>query len=149
MMKALKLFLPALFPSWRFFDVIAPSPRIDLALIGHPEAECSVWRECRPRPTRIRLRDIPRRLFWNAAWNETLYLATCAERLLQNPTDHSSREIRRRVRADVLGDAGDRAVQPYFRFRLVFVSRHDGRLRRDVAFVSPAYRCIDPLDRWA
>ncbi len=76
MMKALKLFLPALFPSWRFFDVIAPSPRIDLAMIDHPEAACDVWRECRPRPARIRMRDIPGRLFWNPAWNESLYLAT-------------------------------------------------------------------------
>ena len=32
MQNALRLLLPALIPSWRFFDVIAPSPRIEYAL---------------------------------------------------------------------------------------------------------------------
>lgn len=149
MLNALKLFLPALFPSWRFFDVIAPSPRIELSLIDHPEADCGVWRECRQRPAHIGLREFGKRFFWNPAWNESLYLATCAERLIRNPTDHSSREIRRRVRADVLAGHDGRLVPPYFRFRLVFVSRHEDRLRRVVAFVSPPYRSDDPLDQWA
>ncbi len=142
-----KLFLPALFPSWRFFDVIAPSPRIELALLDSPEADCDVWRECRPRPARIGLRERLKALFWNAKWNESLFLVTCAERLVQNPAGPHNREIRRRVRAVLLRESGDLPVSPFFRFRLVFVSRHEDRLRRDVAFVSPPYPSVDPLDQ--
>lgn len=29
-----KLLLPALIPSWNFFDVIAPAPRVEYAQIG-------------------------------------------------------------------------------------------------------------------
>lgn len=146
MLEVLKLLLPALFPSWRFFDVIAPSPRIELALLTGPAEDSAVWRLCRPPPGRLGARDFVRRFFWNARWNESLYLATCAERLMQNPTDHSCREIRRRLRADLQAESGGRPAASHFRFRLVFVSRHEDRLRRDVAFVSPPYRTVDPLD---
>jgi len=33
------------------------------------------------------------RMFWNPSWNESLFLVSCAERLLQNPTPHSEDEI--------------------------------------------------------
>lgn len=147
MLQVLKLLLPVLFPSWRFFDVIAPSPRIELALLAGPSDDSAAWRACRPTPGRLRPRDVLKSFFWNAWWNESLYLATCAERLMQNPTEHSCREIRRRLRADLLTESGDRPPSSYFRFRLVFVSRHEDRLRRDVTFVSPPYRTVDPLDR--
>ena len=148
MIDVLKLLLPALFPSWRFFDVIAPSPRVEIAFMADPSAvppEGSVaWRLCRPTRPRIGIADYVVSFFWNARWNETLYLATCAERLMQNPSEHSAREIVRRLRRDLAGDA---FLPAYFHFRLVFVSREDAHLRRDVAYVSPAYPTKDPLDR--
>ena len=51
MLHGLKLLLPALIPSWRFFDTIAPSPRIEYALLHDPHA-AAAWREFRPRPAR-------------------------------------------------------------------------------------------------
>ena len=33
MLRTLKLLLPVLIPSWRFFDFIAPSPRIQFSLL--------------------------------------------------------------------------------------------------------------------
>ena len=33
MLQTVKLLLPALIPSWRFFSTIAPSPRIEFALL--------------------------------------------------------------------------------------------------------------------
>jgi hypothetical protein len=142
----LNLILPALFPSWRFFDVIGPSPRIELCLLENSEDDDDRWQEYRPKRARIGVPDRLKAFFWNAPWNETLYLATCAERLIQGQSDHSAREIRRRIRADVLRDTGGDAASPFFRFRLVFVSRYEDRLRRDVAYVSPAYRVSDPVD---
>ena len=145
-LKLLKLLLPALFPSWRFFDVIGPSPRVEFCLLDTPEDDAAVWRECRPRPARLGLQDRLKGFFWNARWNETLYLTNCAERFIQGQEEHANREIRRRLRSDLLHDVASEAVPAFFRFRLVFVSRDEGSLRRDVAFVSPPYNSIDPLD---
>lgn len=148
-LKILKLLLPALFPSWRFFDVIGPSPRVELCLLDNPEGDSEIWRECRPRPARLGFRDRLTGFFWNARWNETLYLTNCAERFIQGQEEHASREIRRRLQSDLLRDVGEGEAMPaFFRFRLVFVSRDDGNsLRRDIAFVSPPYQTVDPLDR--
>ena len=105
------------------------------------------WQESRPTPEHIVPLDYFKAFFWNAKRNESLYLSTCAERLIQNPTELSRREIRRRIRASLLREIGDNAVPAYFRFRLIFVSRHGGMLRRDIAFVSPPYPCVDPFDQ--
>ncbi|MBM86699.1 MAG: hypothetical protein CMM47_11850 [Rhodospirillaceae bacterium] len=147
MLNLIKLLLPALFPSWRFFDVIAPSPRVEHVLIDDPKDEGENWQESRPTPQYIVPLDCFKAFFWNAGWNETLYMSTCAERLVQNPMELNRREIRRRIRAGLLRKNGDHATPRYFRFRLIFVSRQGGMLRRDIAFVSPAYLCIDPLDQ--
>ncbi|UUX51137.1 hypothetical protein NUH88_05465 [Nisaea acidiphila] len=142
-----KLLLPALFPSWRFFDVIGPSPRVEYCLLKTPHDETADWHECRPRPARLSFRDRLISFFWNAAWNETLFYANCAERLIQGQTEHCTRELRRRLRADILSGSAGEAASPFFRFRLVFVSRFEGAVRRDVAFVSPAVQTVDPADR--
>jgi hypothetical protein len=148
MVNTLRLLLPALFPSWRFFDVIAPSPRIELAVVADPDGAVPesdhVWRACRPTRPRMGIVDYVTAFFWNARWNETLFLATCAERLMQNPSEHSTREIRRRLRRDL---TAEEAAAPCFRFRLVFVSRDAEAVRRDVAYVSPPYPTVDPLER--
>lgn len=149
-LKLLKLLLPALFPSWRFFDVIGPSPRVELCLLDTPEEDSGAWRECRPRPARLGFRDRLTGFFWNARWNETLYLTNCAERFVQGQEEHASREIRRRLRGDLLraeGGGSGGGVPAFFRFRLVFISRDADKLRRDIAFVSPPYQTVDPLDR--
>lgn len=152
-LKLLNLLLPALFPSWRFFDVIGPSPRVEFCLLDTSEDDAAVWRECRPRPARLGFWDRLKGFFWNARWNETLHLSNCAERFIQGQEEHASREIRRRLRGDLLRDPanntdkGGEAMPAFFRFRLVFVSRDEGSLRRDVAFVSPPYHSVDPLDR--
>jgi hypothetical protein len=117
MLRPLALLLPALIPSWRFFDIIAPSPRIEYAVLPSRDATAE-WREFRPRPQRVSLPAMLGRLFWNSRWNETLFLVSCAERLVDEPTAHSEDEIFRRIAAD-LADA----PEPWLAFRLVFVHR--------------------------
>lgn len=154
MVNTLKLLMPALFPSWRFFDVIAPSPRIEVAIVdtdatGEPEE--GAWSASRPGRARLGLVERLVSFFWNPRWNETLYLATCAERLMQDPSEHSLREIRRRLRRDLASQSVEAPLAACFRFRLVFVSREpEGkteRQRRDVAYVSPTYPMADPQER--
>ena len=132
MLKRLKLLVPALIPSWRFFDTIAASPRIEVARLAGAEDAAGNWREFRPRPPSLSLGTILRRLVWNPRWNETLFLTSCAERLLENPTAHSVTEIGNRIAATLKADA-----VPFFRFRLVLVSREGKTLHREIVYVSP------------
>lgn len=137
MLKTLALLLPALIPSWRFFDEIAPSPRIEFALLRNADESPSNWQEFRPRPARLTFGDRLKRMFWNARWNESLFLVSCAERLMQNPTAHSEQEIQSRIAAELMPE--QREATPYLQFRLVFISRHRDALEKHITFVSPSY----------
>jgi len=107
MLKTLRLLAPALIPSWRFFDTITASPRIEVLALGAPDAPLHDpldaaprdWRECRPRPRHLPPAVLARRLLWNPGWNDTLYMTSCAERLLEHETPHSVAEIAARTAA--------------------------------------------------
>jgi hypothetical protein len=134
MIQTLKLLLPALIPSWNFFDVIADSPRIEYSLLGTAEDGDSAWLEFRPRPERIPFPAMVGRLFWNAQWNETLFLISCAERLMETPTEHSQNEIFRRIAADLTEGPG----AAWLRFRIALLSEREGAIEREIAFISEA-----------
>ncbi len=137
-MKPLGLLLPALIPSWNFFDVIAPSPRIEYALAPSSAIPQDGWVEFRPRPQRLSTLVVLRRLLWNPRWNETLFLVSCAERLINAPTDHSQNEIFSRLAAGLR-----HAPDAWLSFRLVFVSREDLAIQREVLFQSAPRRLAD------
>lgn len=141
-LNSLRLLLPALFPSWRFFDVIGPSPRIEVARLQTPDNAGDDWREVRPRAAGLGIGGYLRSFFFNPRWNETLFLVTCAEGVIRDESDHTVREIRDRLRAD-LNRPGAAPSAPWFRFRIALLSRHEGRVRRDVVFTSPAYPTVD------
>jgi len=143
MLKALRLLLPALVPSWKFFDVIAPSPRIEFALGPAPEAAPGVWQEFRPRPARLPPLAMMGRLFWNPRWNETLFLVSCAERLVEQPTAHSEDEIFRRIAAELARAPDASGLAPWLWFRLVFIRREGGELVRETLFTAPPRRRAD------
>lgn len=132
MLHSLKLLLPALIPSWNFFDVIADSPRVEYTLLAAPDAADGPWREFRPRPARVPLSVMIGRLFWNAQWNETLFVISCAERLMEAPTEHSQNEIFRRIAADL----AEPPEAPWLRFRIALVSEGEGAITREIAFIS-------------
>lgn len=134
LVETIRLVLPALIPSWRFFDTIAPSPRIEFALLENEQDVPGNWREFRPRPASLSILTLLKRIFWNPRWNETLFLVSCAERLMENPTDHSRREIVNRIRHE-LGPSPAR----YLQFRLAFISRDGAILQRRIDFVSHVY----------
>lgn len=133
MLQALKLLMPALVPSWRFFDAVGPSPRIEYRVMAYEHRDDDDWREFRPRPAHIGWRAMLGRMVWNPQWNETLFMVSCAERLIQNPTLHSQQEIWQRI-ADTL-EAG-----PSLQFRLALVSRQGAQMHREIAYVSPLAR---------
>ncbi|MDB5490621.1 MAG: hypothetical protein JWO78_470 [Micavibrio sp.] len=138
--NALALLLPALIPSWRFFDAIAPSPRIEFALLNARRDGPVIWQEFRPRQkNRLTMGDMVKNLFWNPLWNENLYLVTCAERLINNPADRCGQDIITRLRTSLSEPGGDLTGKPYLQFRLTFVSREGEQLESRTAFTSEVF----------
>ena len=135
MLTALRLLLPALIPSWNFFDVIAPSPRVEYALSPSPDAP-GAWLAFRPRPQHVPVATMLRRLAWNPRLNETLFVVSCAERLIDHPTDHSQDEIFRRIAADLARRPDAATLPAWLSFRLVFLSREDEAIDSEVLFQS-------------
>lgn len=131
MLPTLKLLLPALIPSWRFFDVIAPSPRIEFTVLKSADDVASYWQEFRPRPAHVTIGSMIKRLFWNPQWNESLFLVSCAERMIENPTDHSYQEILKRIQTEIKA--------PYLQFRLVFIRREGEVLQKETLFMSSVH----------
>ena len=137
MLTHLKLLLPALIPSWNFFDIIAPSPRIQFTLLSTMLETPTQWQEFRPRPAHTPLTTLLKRLFWNPRWNENLFLMSCAERLMAHPTEQSCQEIAHRLQADLNQSSVDLAHKSHYQFRLVFVRRQGTTLEEQVTYLSP------------
>lgn len=95
----LKLILPVVFPSWRFFSSIGPSPRIHYAFLKNENDEPQDWKEFRPQPEQVSFKEGLCRLFHNPRWNETLYINTCAERLFEGYSEMREQEIMKRILA--------------------------------------------------
>jgi hypothetical protein len=140
MPNPLRLLLPALIPSWNFFDVIAPSPRVEYALTTAREEAPSGWREFRPRPAHVSVATMLGRLAWNPRLNQTLFVVACAERLIENPTDHSQDEIFRRIAADL---SPTPQTKPWLSFRLVFLNRQGEAIDSEVLYQSAPRRLQD------
>ena len=146
-LKALKLLLPALIPSWNFFDVIAPSPRIQYALLNTENEIQLEWLEFRPRPMRLNVIQILHRIFWNPRWNETLYMVSCAERIMENSANclHSENEILNRISSDLIEEnpPNHTISETHLQFRLLTLQRQDSELIQEVIFHSRIQKLPD------
>lgn len=134
-MRSLALFLPALMPSWRFFEVIRPSPRIEFALLGDAEGQGSDWRAFRPKPKRLAALVLLDRLFWNPLRNEDLYLLTCAEKLEEGEDAHCRDAILRSIRSELRSREPEE--QATLQFRIATLRRDGEALRREIVYLSP------------
>ncbi len=130
----LKLLLPALIPSWRFFDVIAPSPRIEYTLLETEDTDPVEWQEFRPRPDHLSFGSMLKRMLWNPWRNENLFLVSCAERLMAHPTDHSVQEIQNRIMRDLEGAGNNNEDKSHLKFRLVFLFRQGSEIHKRVLY---------------
>ncbi len=107
----LQLLLPVLFPSWRFFLEVGPSPRLEYRLACDEN-----WRSATHRPARLGLRETLKRLIWNPDWNESLYLLSFAERLVDDPAAQNAHLLARRIAARVPEQEGS------LQFRVTFAT---------------------------
>lgn len=145
MVNLLALILPVIVPSWRFFDDIRPSPRIEVRWVGGDEG---AWQEHRPRPVHLPYLARLGRLFWNPEWNETLFLVSLSERMVTDPSSANCRLLAARIGAGMTRRTSGQGPEPgqktahafadqqQFQFRLVLVMRNGARLGREVVFVS-------------
>lgn len=151
MLKTLKLFFPALFPSWNFFDTIAPSPRIEYAVFksdnnNSNDNNSMLWLPFRPRPKNVPFLTMLKRILWNPRWNETLFMVSCSERILAYPdnTQHSEDAILNAIMSDL-------ELEPSFsntssslciQFRLLTLQRQNTEIIQDYVFHSRIQKII-------
>ncbi len=128
MIRAFSLLLPVLMPSWRFFALVAPSPRIEYAFIHGAEGEAENWQAFRPIPNKIGFLETLERLVANSHWNDSLFLTSCAERYLQDGSRRHYDYIVRRLRDDLGATRTSRLTESHFQFRLVLVYREQDRI---------------------
>lgn len=126
--RTISLLMPVLFPSWRFFMTVGPSPRIEFRKKG------GVWAESHPKPAHLSLGQMVVRMVWNHERNTQLYMVALAERLVAAPSDHSRDELMRLV-AERHGDKAK-----VLEFRLVFVMREGDTLIREVIYESEPFK---------
>ena len=123
MIRALSLLLPVLMPSWRFFALVAPSPRIEYTFLhGHGD-KAEHWQAFRPIPSKIGFLETLERLFANSHWNDSLFLTSCAERYLQDESRLHYDYIVSRLRGDLIATRPSHLAHSHFQFRLVLVYR--------------------------
>ena len=133
------LVLPVVVPSWRFFDVIAPSPRIEFAWSEAPDTPPALWREFRPLPSSLTRSQHLRRLWWDPQGNESLYLLSCADKVWADHSAFAIVEIRHRLwRAVAQGEIAREGR--YLSYRIRTIERVEQRFREDIAYIDP------PLD---
>ncbi len=92
----LQWLLPALLPSWRFFDRVGAAPRLEWARAA--KGEPPVWRVFRPQPERRSVDAVALSLVWAPRRDETLFLLSCAERLIESPDPPRERVLLARLR---------------------------------------------------
>ncbi len=134
-MQTLKLLLPILIPSWRFFKEIAPSPRIEYRLLRSTTDE-GLWQRLELRPKKLTILQTIKSLFFNPYWNEALFITNCAEQLIINYTEFGEQEIAKRIISILERRQLDLKSSPYLEFRIVFLSKHDSKLEENVLFTS-------------
>lgn len=143
MLHSLKLLLPAIIPSWNFFDVIVPSPRIYFSIQSLDKKTIVDWQEFKPRPVHVSFVRMLGRMFWNRIWNESLFVMSCAERLIEFPTTHSENEIFKRISAEII--LTTEIKKAYLQFRLKTIARKDDELRESWVYES-RLALIDEFD---
>jgi hypothetical protein len=136
----IKLLLPAIFPSWRFFDTCAPSPRIEFILLETIKKKSSCWKELYPKPFKLSFSKMLIHIFWNPRWNEYLFLIYCVEKFITNPTEKNKEKILYLIKIELGRNSINFTDTPYYQFRLIFLFRDDTKLEKQILFKSKVYK---------
>ncbi len=167
----MRLLGPVLIPSWRFFDAVGPSPRIEYAVAEHAAAAPAQWHALPLTVANVSLRQMLWRLLYSAARNDVLFLVSCCERVLEAASDHSTDNgatengaaragssacagAQREILLRALQHARNAGVLPLqgtaercLRFRILEVRRVESGLHTELAFSSAAVAVAELTDR--
>jgi hypothetical protein len=147
-MTLLKLFLPIIFPSWRFFSSIGPSPRIEVGFVADTNSEPEEWLPFRRLPKKINFTLALQQLFHNPLWNERLYINTCAEHLFEGYSEFREREIGERLVAAVLKkEIVFDGEFHYLVFRIRALEVEAGQVKDEIVFVSKPFVLVAAGDK--
>lgn len=128
MSKTISLLLPVLFPSWRFFKTVGPSPRVEYRILNN--GQDTDWQESHPVPQTLGIGAMILRMFWNPERNTQLYMVSLSERLVSGVTDHSVAELNRLIADRLAGQVGE------FQFRLLFLLPEGDQIVGEVLYES-------------
>ena len=79
-----RLLGPVLIPSWRFFDVVGPSPRIEYGFQLAADVAPACWHRLEFAPPAVSLTQMLLRLFFNAQRNDMLFLVSCCDQVISD-----------------------------------------------------------------
>lgn len=136
----LKLILPVLFPSWRFFSSIGPSPRIEVGFAAELAGTPLEFLPAFPLPEKVSPLSSIVRLLHNPEWNERLYINTCAEHLFEAPSEFHEQQIAQRLLIAIQSGkiiAPESARHMVFRIRTYAID--EGQVQEDVIFISRSF----------
>lgn len=140
----LKLLLPILFPSWRFFSSIGPSPRIEVGFIVDTNSVPQDWLLFRPLPKKLNFLLGIQQLFHNPLWNERLYINTCAEHLFEGYSEFREREVGQRLVSAALNkEITVDGEFHYLVFRIRAIEFEAGQVLDEVVFISKPFALVD------
>lgn len=143
MFKLFRLILPILFPSWRFFSSIGPSPRVEVGFVTDANASPTDWLSIFPQPEKLSFASSLVRLLHNPQWNERLYINTCAEHLFESHSEFHEQQIAQRLLSAVKSGeiiAPEAAQYLIFRIRTL-VSEHE-KLTENFVFISRSFSLL-------
>ena len=82
------------------------------------------------------------RLLWNPQWNENLFLTSCVEKLIDDPSARAMDELLSRVAGTIdLGDNCEGAISElYLKVRALVIKRVNGAIIQEIVFISEPYR---------
>lgn len=139
----LRLILPILFPSWRFFSSIGPSPRVEVGFVTDAKASPADWLSIFPLPEKVGLVSGLVRLLHNPQWNERLYINTCAEHLFESHSEFHEQQIAQRLLSAVTsGEIITPEAARYLIFRICTLVSEGDQLTEDVVFVSQSFSLL-------
>ncbi|MEN0038998.1 MAG: hypothetical protein AAGC78_18105 [Cellvibrio sp.] len=136
----LRLILPVLFPSWRFFSSIGPSPRIEVGFASTAQLEPADWFPVFPLPEKISFTSGIVQLLHNPKWNDRLYINTCAEHLFESHSEFHEQQIAQRLLHLISAreiPVPINAQTLFFRVRALVAE--NGQLTEDITFISRAF----------
>lgn len=140
--NAITLFIPALIPSWNFFDSVNPSPTIQYLLLEEQTSNNAEWLDFRPRPNNISFKQMLTRLLWNPKWNESLFLVSCCERiaeqLSEDMTAFCEKEIFERLKYDLKPNKVSQ-----LQFRILIIQKQDDKFIEEIIYQSKTQHLTD------